>query len=62
MQHDIEGLLDQLPPLKREARATDLHGFSRLFERFLNETGPSIDWEKIERLPEGSVSTARALQ
>ena len=33
----------------------ELDGFSRLFDRFLNEKGPSIDWDRIEPLPEGAV-------
>ncbi len=35
----------------------DFEGFKRLFGKFVNETGPSVNWDKIERLPEGAVST-----
>ena len=28
----------------------------KLFSRFLNETGPSVEWSKIEPLPPGTVS------
>lgn len=31
-------------------------GFKRLFERFLEEDGPSLNWDKIQRLPEGAVT------
>jgi UTP--glucose-1-phosphate uridylyltransferase len=34
----------------------DFEGFKRLFGKFVNETGPSVNWDKIERLPEGAVS------
>lgn len=29
--------------------------FSSLFRRFLSEEGPSVDWEKIQKLPEDAV-------
>lgn len=35
---------------------TDLDGFQNLFHRFLQEKGPSVDWGKIQRPPEDSVS------
>ena len=31
--------------------------FQQLFDRFLTETGPSVDWEKIRLLPDEAVST-----
>lgn len=34
----------------------DLDGFKKLFHRFLQEKGPSVDWGKIQRPPEDSVS------
>lgn len=34
----------------------DLEGFQKLFHRFLQEKGPSVDWGKIQRPPEDSVS------
>ena len=30
-------------------------GFQRLFSKFINETGPSVHWDKIERLPKDAV-------
>lgn len=36
----------------------EFDGFERLFARFLQETGPSVDWEKIKLLPEGAVSSS----
>ncbi len=29
--------------------------FSSLFRRFLSEEGPSVDWERIQKLPEDAV-------
>ena len=34
----------------------EFDGFERLFDRFLHETGPSVEWEKIEQLPGQAVS------
>lgn len=37
-------------------------GFSKLFARFLDEAGPSVDWDKIERLPENAVREYNTLE
>lgn len=34
----------------------NFEGFKKLFHRFLQEKGPSVDWAKINRPPEDSVS------
>lgn len=34
----------------------NVKSFKELFARFLEETGPSVEWEKIKPPPEGSVS------
>ena len=34
-----------------------MKGFRELFGRFLEETGPSVHWDKIKPPPEGSVSS-----
>lgn len=35
----------------------DFDGFKKLFHRFLQVKGPSVDWAKINRPPEDSVSS-----
>ena len=37
----------------------NFEGFQRLFGKFINETGPSVHWDKIERLPKDAVSGDR---
>ena len=37
----------------------NFEGFQRLFGKFINETGPSVHWDKIERLPKDAVSRDR---
>ncbi|XP_073969935.1 UDP-glucose pyrophosphorylase isoform X4 [Rhodnius prolixus] len=39
----------------------ELDGFARLFDRFLRDTGPSVVWEKIQKLPEGAVRDYKTL-
>ena len=39
----------------------NISGFKELFGRFLEETGPSVQWEKIKPPPEGSVSNFKAV-
>lgn len=34
----------------------DFDNFEKLFSRFLLETGPSVEWEKIKLLPDEAVS------
>ena len=34
----------------------DFEGFKNLFGKFINSTGPSVNWDKIEKLPQESVS------
>lgn len=34
----------------------ELAGYEQLFGRYLQETGPSVLWDKIKLLPEGGVS------
>ena len=41
----------------QEELAADLANFRKLFEKFVSEPGPSVDWDKIEKLPSDSVSS-----
>ncbi|XP_026476874.1 UTP--glucose-1-phosphate uridylyltransferase-like [Ctenocephalides felis] len=42
-------------PSSSSDRVRQLDEFAKLYERFLLEDGPSVDWEKIEKLPENAV-------
>lgn len=35
---------------------SEFDGFERLFARFLSESGPSVEWEKIKLLSDDAVS------
>lgn len=62
LQVEIERLLTTVPPPKQEATKKELDGFSKLFDRFLRETGPSVNWDRIEKLPGGAVQDYGTLE
>ena len=35
----------------------EFDGFKKLFGKFINEKGPSVFWDQIERLPPNAVSS-----
>uniref|UniRef100_A0A1B6MUL7 UTP--glucose-1-phosphate uridylyltransferase n=1 Tax=Graphocephala atropunctata TaxID=36148 RepID=A0A1B6MUL7_9HEMI len=52
---DLDRLLDTAPEFERPKFKKEFDGFQQLFDRFLRETGPPLVWNKIEKLPPGSV-------
>nr|AAH78581.1 MGC85503 protein [Xenopus laevis] len=56
MKADLERILSTAPESELEHTKKDLAGFQKLFHRFLQEKGPAVDWGKIQRPPEDSVS------
>merc|ERR1711899_128473 len=34
---------------------TEFDGFRKLFNKFIHETGPSVHWERIEKLPQNAI-------
>jgi UTP--glucose-1-phosphate uridylyltransferase len=59
LQHELNKLLSTVPEARQPSVKKDLDGFAQLFHRFLQEEGPSVDWERIEKLPENAVSHSR---
>ncbi|KAM3930326.1 UTP--glucose-1-phosphate uridylyltransferase isoform 1-T1 [Leptodactylus fuscus] len=55
MKEDLEKILSTAPECELEHTKKDLAGFQKLFHRFLQEKGPSVDWGKIQRPPEDSI-------
>ncbi|XP_074640554.1 UTP--glucose-1-phosphate uridylyltransferase-like [Tubulanus polymorphus] len=47
---------------KRRSIQKEFDAYEVLFSRYLLETGPSIHWDKISRLPEGSVKSYNELK
>uniref|UniRef100_A0A1B6CUM9 UTP--glucose-1-phosphate uridylyltransferase n=1 Tax=Clastoptera arizonana TaxID=38151 RepID=A0A1B6CUM9_9HEMI len=62
LEAELQNLINSLPEPKQAGTKQELDGFKRLFERFLRETGPSVDWDKIEKLPQGSVQEYNSLE
>lgn len=42
-------------PEQKPFLANEMNRFASLFGRFLQEDGPSVEWDKIQRLPEEAV-------
>ncbi|XP_029384560.1 UTP--glucose-1-phosphate uridylyltransferase-like isoform X1 [Echeneis naucrates] len=55
MHRELEALLVTAKKEEAEISRKDFDGFQKLFHRFLQVKGPSIDWAKIDRPPEESV-------
>lgn len=62
MQRELEKLVETAPSDKKDSFREEMKSFASLFGGFLQETGPSLDWNKIERLPEGAVMNYNNLQ
>jgi len=54
---ELDKLLKTLPEGSRNVVDKDFEGFKGLFGKFINSTGPSINWDKIEKLPQGSIQS-----
>ncbi|XP_008298057.1 UTP--glucose-1-phosphate uridylyltransferase isoform X1 [Stegastes partitus] len=55
MHRELETLLTTADKVEAEISRKDFDGFKRLFHRFLQVKGPSVDWPKINRPPEESI-------
>ncbi|KPP62123.1 hypothetical protein Z043_119708 [Scleropages formosus] len=55
MDKELEKLLSVTEGADVEVARKDFEGFKKLFHRFLQAKGPSVDWAKIHRPPEDSV-------
>ena len=55
MTEELNKLILSAGPEDQEGLAADLAGFRNLFDKFVMEPGPSVNWDKIETLPSDSV-------
>lgn len=62
LERELENLIQTSPEEKRDGFKEEMRSFSSLFGRFLQEDGPSVDWNRIEKLPEGAVKEYSGLQ
>lgn len=56
LAHELEKLAITANAGEKQLLEKDFEGFQRLFGKFINETGPSVHWDKIERLPKDAIS------
>lgn len=55
LAQELQKLLVTCPQSHKNIIQKDFEGFEKLFGRFINESGPSVEWEKIEKLPKEAV-------
>ncbi|XP_039963639.1 UTP--glucose-1-phosphate uridylyltransferase isoform X3 [Bactrocera tryoni] len=55
LENDLKRLQESAPAEKRPELQKEMARFADLFGRFLQEVGPSIDWDKIQKLPANAV-------
>ncbi|KAF0769419.1 UTP--glucose-1-phosphate uridylyltransferase isoform X2 [Aphis craccivora] len=55
LEKEMASLLATTPDDKKDLAKSQFTAFSRLFQRFLEESGPSVDWDKIEKLPADAI-------
>ena len=54
---ELEKLLLTAPECQRKELQQEFDGFRSLFNKFIHETGPSVHWDRIEKLPHDAVSS-----
>lgn len=62
LHKELEKLIHTADPSQQTMVRKEFDGFEQLFSRFLQETGPSVDWERIKLLPEGAVKPYNELE
>ena len=53
---ELDKMLKTIPEGQKKVVEQDFDGFKKLFGKFINETGPSVHWDRIEKLPQDAVS------
>lgn len=56
LAQELQKLLATCPQAHRAATEKDFEGFEKLFGRFINEIGPSVEWDRIQKLADTAVS------
>lgn len=62
LERELESLTQTAPDDKKESFKDEMKSFASLFGRFLQEDGPSVEWKRMEKLPEGAVKDYSSLQ
>lgn len=62
LKKELGKLIDTAPEVKQDKIRKELDGFASLFGRFLEEEGPSVEWDKIQKLPSNAVRDYNTLE
>ncbi|XP_037788470.1 UTP--glucose-1-phosphate uridylyltransferase-like [Penaeus monodon] len=55
LAHELQKLTNTCQAQLKETTQKDFEGFEKLFSRFINEVGPSVEWDHIQKLHDGAV-------
>ncbi|XP_043473368.1 UTP--glucose-1-phosphate uridylyltransferase isoform X2 [Leptopilina heterotoma] len=55
LETELDRLQETAPGPLKEAFGKEFKGFKHLFKRFLKEEGPSLDWDRIQKLPDTAI-------
>lgn len=61
LQRELQKLAETAPEDKKEEFSRQFQGFADLFKRFLEEEGPSLEWDRIQKLPENAIHNYNSL-
>lgn len=61
LKSELEKIVRDIPSPQRERLLDDFAGFEKLFAKYMEETGPSILWDKIEPPPRDAIIDYRDL-
>lgn len=61
MSHELSALSSKAPENERPVVEKEFEGFQNIFNKFLQGSGTSIEWNKIQKLPDGSVRDYKTL-
>ncbi|XP_043603442.1 UTP--glucose-1-phosphate uridylyltransferase isoform X1 [Bombus pyrosoma] len=61
LQHELEKLEESATGEVKEEVHRQFDGFTHLFKRFLQEEGPSLEWDRIQKLPDDAIRDYNSL-
>lgn len=55
LERELDNLITTAPEEKKDSFKEEMKSFASLFGRFLAEDGPSVEWNKMQKLPDDAV-------
>ncbi|XP_065085592.1 UTP--glucose-1-phosphate uridylyltransferase-like [Ochlerotatus camptorhynchus] len=62
LRKDLDNLLQTADDVRKSILQKEMCGFEALFHRFWQEDGPSVEWDRIQKLPEDAVKDYSSLK